>query len=190
MSTRDVVYPNGEEVHVGDIIWSNEGSHIRKIIEVVSQKEAKLLYNENDGGILVSRHIGIFDLGGLFFINQQWFKQEWIYPVNKEDMLQIRKMYKLLGKELNINIWGNPYYAYYPVLNIENTEGENEEVWYLFFQPSADAMHSLETEKCYKYNKKKNTFEKPDYSLINDIRGMVEIGGGGCESDFPDSLPE
>ena len=35
---------------------------------------------------------------------------------NKE---MIEKMYNLLGEKLHIEIWGNPHFAYYPILNIE-----------------------------------------------------------------------
>ena len=178
MSEGKIFYPNGKEANAGDIIWTDEGRHVRKVIEVISKRQAKLLYNESAGGVLVSRHIGEFDVGGLFFISREWFEHEWIYPVGDADMHKIEKMYNLLGEKLHIEIWGNPHFAYYPILNIETHDGKDEEVWYLFFQPSKDAGRTSKTELCYIYTKK--GFKELSPETFQHVRGMTEVGGGGA----------
>lgn len=178
MSEEKVFYPNGKEACVGDIIWTDEGRHVRKVVKVIPKDQAKLFCIENEGGVLVSRHIGEFDVGGLFFISQEWFEHEWIYPVEEVDMNEIEKMYNLIGQKLHVKIWRNPDFAYYPILNIETRDGKDEEVWYLFFQPSKDVGQTLRTELCYIYNQ--NRIEEIPSADYDNIRGMIEVDGGGA----------
>lgn len=174
-------YPNGQAARAGDMIWM--GGRVRKVIEVVSAARAPL-FGDVDGGIFVSRHIGPFDAGGLLYVSRHDLEQEWVSPLAEADRDEIEGLYKALGGILHQEIWGNPRYAYHPVLLVETAGGGEEEVWYLFLQPSQDVRRTSDTEVCYAYHTKSKRFEQVPHSRRYDmIRGLVEARGGGCESD-------
>lgn len=126
-----------------------------------------------------------FDAGGLLYVSRHDLEQEWVSPLAEADRDEIEGLYKALGGILHQEIWGNPRYAYHPVLLVETADGGEEEVWYLFLQPSQDVRRTSDTEVCYAYHTKSKRFEQVPHSRRYDmIRGLVEArGGGGCESD-------
>ena len=177
MSEEKVCYPNGVEARTGDIVWSDEGRNVRKVVEVVATRGQCARWGVDECGIMLARHIGAFDLGGMLYIGRASFEEEGVEPVEPQYLREIEKMFHRLGESLGISIWGNPQYAYYPALNLDS---HGRELWYLFFQPAADARNAPETERCFRYNHANGSFEEmSDPSLRTSLQGLPDPRGGG-----------
>ena len=180
MDTEIVCYPNGVETRVGDIVWSDEGRNVRKVVEVVATLEQRARWGVDECGVMMAWHIGAFDLGGMLYIGRAYFDGEGVEPVEPQYMREIEEMFRRLGESLGLPIWGNPQYAYYPALHVEPNGGE---VWYLFFQPAADAGNAPETERCFRCNPGNRMFEEiSDPALRAGGRGLPIPRGGGHAS--------
>ena len=44
---KTICYPDGTPVRAGDIVWNNEGVNVRKVLQIVTEEEAKLLFAED-----------------------------------------------------------------------------------------------------------------------------------------------
>ena len=177
MREGKVCYPNGVEARVGDIVWSDEGRNVRKVVEVVATREQCARWGVDECGVMMAWHIGAFDLGGMLYIGRAFFDEEGIEPVEPQYMREIEEMFRRLGESLGIPIWGNPQYAYYPALHVEDND---KAVWYLYFQPAADARNAPETERCFRCNPGNGAFEEiSDPALHACVRGLPIPCGGG-----------
>lgn len=177
MREEKVCYPNGVEARVGDIVWSDEGRNVRKVVEVVATREQCARWGVDECGVMLAWHIGAFDLGGMLYIGRAFFEEEGIEPVEPQYLREIEEMFRRLGESLGLPIWGNPQYAYYPVLHVEAHGGE---VWHLFFQPAVDARNAPETERCFRCNPGNGMFEEiTDSALQAGVGGLPIPRGGG-----------
>ena len=132
---KTIYYPEGLPVRTGDIVWNNEGVNVRKVISIVTEEEAKQVFvadGVTDGaGFFWSRYIGESDLGILGFESKESFEEEGVGKLSRPELLCVKFLFHLLGKQIGLNIWNNKDYLYYPVLWPEEREdGKYEWIWY------------------------------------------------------------
>ena len=114
---KTIYYPEGLPVRTGDIVWNNEGVNVRKVISIVTEEEAKQVFvadGVTDGaGFFWSRSIGESDLGILGFESKESFEEEGVGKLSRPELLCVKFLFHLLGKQIGLNIWNNKDYLYY-----------------------------------------------------------------------------
>ncbi len=169
-------YPNGQLVRMGDIIWTNEGVNVRKVIRTITEKDEEFtIFGES--GILWSRYLGAGYLGsdGMpGFEALADFENEGIEPLSMVEVAFIRLLFSLLERQISIRVWDNPSYLCYPVTRIVP---ENEKLiskWFLFIQayPYNGQFRGYQDEECYLFHEGTLTFEKIGRDKRNFIRGI------------------
>lgn len=170
---KTIKYPSGKYVQKNDIVWTNEGLNIRKVLYVVSNGGDRLL-GVQENGFFWTRYISPRDLGIIGYENFSQFSDEGVDVLSEASLRYIRLLFYLLGKQLNLSIWDNPDYLYYPVLFPHYDDNMNvQRKWYLFFQPYEENIKSFDTEQCYSFNRKIRYFEKiNDDNIQNLVRGL------------------
>lgn len=117
---KTIYYPEDLPVRTGDVVWNNEGVNVRKVISIVTEEEAKHMFvadGVTDGaGFFWSRYIGESDLGILGFESKKSFEEEGVGKLSRPELLCVKFLFHLLGKQIGLNIWDNKDYLYYPVL--------------------------------------------------------------------------
>lgn len=172
---KTIYYPEGWTVKTGDVVWNNEGVNARKVISVVSEEEAKQVFvadGVTDGaGFFWSRYIGESDLGILGFESKESFEEEGVGKLSRPELLCVKFLFHLLGKQIGLNIWDNRDYLYYPVLRPKEN-GKYEWIWYLFFQPYHPPVTSFDEEQCFRFDEHSWHFEKVDRKKQDLVRGL------------------
>ena len=173
---KTIYYPEGLPVRTGDIVWNKEGVNVRKVISIVTEEEAKQVFvadGVTDGaGFFWSRYICEADLGILGFESKESFEEEGVGKLSRPELLCVKFLFHLLGKQIGLNIWNNKDYLYYPVLWPEEREdGKYEWIWYLFFQPYRPPVTSFDEEQCFRFDEYRWHFEKVDRKKQDLVRG-------------------
>lgn len=174
---KTIYYPDAWPVKSGDVVWNNEGVNVRKVISIVTEEEAKHMFvadGVTDGaGFFWSRYIGESDLGILGFESKESFEEEGVGKLSRPELLCVKFLFHLLGKQIGLNIWDNKDYLYYPVLWPEEKENEKYEwIWYLFFQPYHPPVTSFDEEQCFRFDEHSWHFEKVDRQKQDLVRGL------------------
>lgn len=172
-----IYYPEGWPVKTGDIVWNNEGVNVRKVISVVTEEDAKpggVADGVTDGaGFFWSRYIGESDLGVLGFESSDAFVEEGVGRLSKPELLCVKFLFHLLGKQIGLSIWENKEYLYYPVFYTEEkADGTYQWVWYLFFQPYRLPVTSFDEEQCFRFDEYSWRFEQVSREQQDRVRGL------------------
>ncbi len=143
-------YPEGNEVHIGDIIWTNEGCNIRRVIRILSAEEALEIGDDDGPGILWVRNINPYSAQDVLgFESESDFSYEGIGKLTSEEIQYVEYLFHILEKQLGKEIWNNNQFLYYPAIYRLN----NEFCWFIFCSDS-----KTRKELCYKYLKNEGKF--------------------------------
>lgn len=168
---KNICYPDGSPVRVGDIVWNNEGLNVRKVLQIVTPKETAL-FGVDGPGFFWTRYIGKSDLGVLGYESASNFQSEGVGLLSLPEKLCIQLLFHLLGKQIGCNIWDNDSYLYYPVLHPETREdGTIRWIWYLFFQRFCQ-VEIFQGEHCYRFDEDRYSFDLVETKMQDVIRGL------------------
>ncbi len=143
-------YPEGDEVRVGDIIWTNGGCHVRRVVQVLSAEEALKWGIEDDSGLMWARNINPhspIDMRG--FESESDFSYEGIGKLSPEELQYVEYLVHVLEAQLKEKIWHHPYALYYPVFYRLNDKFS----WYIFYSVSHAGK-----ERCYEFREHEGKF--------------------------------
>ena len=109
-------YPEGDEVNVGDVIWTNGGCNIRRVSKVLSNTELLKSESENEPGIMWVRNINPCSSPDIFgFEAEADFSYEGIGKLSQNELNHIEYLFRALEIQLSKKIWHNKNLLYYPV---------------------------------------------------------------------------
>jgi len=163
LKMKIIKYPEGNEVQIGDVIWTNEGRNVRRVMRILSAEEA-LEIGENDGpGILWVRNINPYSASDVLgFESEADFSYEGIGKLSLEEMQYVEYLFQVLERQLGKQIWNNHQFLYYPAIYRLN----DEFCWFLFCSDS-----QTRKERCYEYRKDEEKFYVvEDEELCQKIR--------------------
>ncbi len=155
-------YPEGDEVNVGDIVWTNGGCHVRRVIRILSAEESLKLENEGGSGIMWVRNINPYGPPDIFgFEAENDFSYEGIGKLTQREFKYVEYLFHLLELQLKKKIWHNKNALYYPVFYRLNDTFS----WFVFYS------ETHEKELCYEFRDKERKFYLiEDESLCRQIR--------------------
>ncbi|MFR9535071.1 MAG: hypothetical protein SNG49_09655 [Rikenellaceae bacterium] len=162
---KKLYYPDGEEVQIGDIIWTSEGINVREVTQIVTKEHPR--YAEfGRKGIIWTRYIGKKKytsdeaLGCEGFTEEKVFKPFGIGKLSICELSFLELMYRLFEKQMNLELIDSEL-LYFPIWLPEKTEdGEWNFIWYLLV--NKDYPPQLDTELFYRFHPNLLSFELLD----------------------------
>ena len=95
-------YPEGDEVNVGDVIWTNGGCNIRRVSKVLSNTELLKYESENEPGIMWVRNINPCSSPDIFgFEAEADFSYEGIGKLTQKELKHIEYLFRTLEIQLS-----------------------------------------------------------------------------------------
>lgn len=158
-------YPEGDEVNVGDIIWTNGGCNVRRVSKVLSDKESFESENEKEPGIMWVRNINPYSPPDVFgFEAESDFSYEGVAKLTQEELKYVEYLFHVLETQIRKTVWHNENLLYYPVFyRLDGTFS-----WFIFCYDSFDNK-----ETCYRFQKNEGKFYiLDDEELYRKIRLM------------------
>lgn len=158
-------YPEGDEVNVGDVIWTNGGCNIRRVSRVLSNTELLKSEGENEPGIMWVRNINPCSSPDIFgFEAEADFSYEGIGKLTKNELKYVEYLFRTLEIQLGKRIWHNKNLLYYPVFYRLNDAFN----WFIFCYDT-----STNKETCYEFRENEEKFYiLNDKELCRKIRLM------------------
>ena len=155
----------------------NGGVNVRKVMSAATEEDVRQVFVEDDvtdgAGFFWSRYSGESDLGVLGFESAESFEEEGAEKLSRLELLCVKFLFYLLGKQVGLNILDNKNYLYYPVLYPQEKEyGKYEWTTYLFFQPYLPPVTSFDEEQCFWFDEREWRFKKADRQKQDLVRGL------------------
>ena len=168
-----VSYPDGTPVKKGDIIWVNEGLHVRKVVRILTNEDDLESEDMDEPSIFWARYIGPLDMGSLGFHGISHFVEDGVSKLYQTELLCIKMLYTQLGRQIQEQIWEKDYF-YYPILHPQEIGHHTYKwVWYLFFQKFQEKIDSFDHEKCFRFDEERMMFEPVTQKEQNLVRGFM-----------------
>ncbi len=161
---KELLYPDGEPCHVGDLVWFNEGLCIGRVADILSATRMRAkLDAEWSGGSVLFINCGLSEhgWGAPYSYDESQLEEDGIGRLSGTEELAVELLFHLLGRQLSQTIWENPNWHYVawlePLPLGEGREGYDW-VWNLAFAPKSNP----EQVQRYRFNRLTRRFQSPE----------------------------
>lgn len=150
-----MIYPEGQTVRVGDIIWTNEGINVQRVVRIMESSLDLQKEGLEESGIYWTSDLSEFSSDIIGFEAEADFEDEGIGLLTSDELLLIKCLHKICCQSCLNNLEKRSYACVrYPV-QIE--EKIFEQRWFLLFYAEENIdyfmfkIDSLEFVKLSKY---------------------------------------
>lgn len=161
-----MIYPEGQTVRVGDIIWTNEGINVQRVVRIMESSLELEQEGFEETGIYWTSDLSERTSYVIGFEAEADFEHEGIGLVSSDELLLIKCLHKLCCQSCGGNLENSSYACVRYPIQIE--EKNFEQRWFLLF-------YTEENENTDYFMFKKDSLEfiklsEYDYSKI---RGQI-----------------
>lgn len=136
-----MIYPDGQTVCVGDIVWTNEGINVQRVVRIMESALDFQKEGLKESGIYWTSDLSGFSSDVIGFEAEADFEYEGIGLLSSDELLLIKCLHKICYQSFGDNFLRKSYTCVrYPV-QIEETVFEQR--WFLLFFTEEDINYLM-----------------------------------------------